>query len=116
MRIEKALINDKLNVSKLSWKFRIPTIYNFSVIYPWNFLFSQNVAYFLTLLSFLFINKTLRLNNLKKTKTAMNAKVLMFVICVESIIYLLLYNFHDCNFKQYQNQAKNRLGHAIIST
>ena len=46
----------------------------------------------------------------------MNAKVLMFVICVESIIYLLLYNFHDCNFKQYQNQAKNRLGYAIIST
>ena len=113
MRIEKALINDKLNVSKLSWKLRIPTIYNFAVIYPWNFLFSQNVAYFLTLLSFLFINKTLRLNNVKKTKTAMNAK--MFFICVESIIYLLLYNLHDCTFKQYQNQAKNRVGYAIIS-
>ena len=46
---------------------------------------------------FLFINKTLRLDNLK-TKTAMNAKVLVFVICVEAIKYLLLYNLHDCTF------------------
>ena len=45
----------------------------------------------------------------------MNAKILMFFICVESIIYLLLYNLHDCTFKQYQNQAKNRVGYAIIS-
>ena len=29
----------------------------------------------------------------------MNAKILMFVIFVEAIIYLLLYNLHDCNFK-----------------
>ena len=48
-------------------------------------------------MSFLFINKTLRLNNFK-IKTAMNAKVLVFVICVEAIIYLLLYNLHDCTF------------------
>ena len=40
MQIEKALINDRLNVSKVSWKFRIPTIYNFAVIYSWNLLFS----------------------------------------------------------------------------
>ena len=31
-----------------SWKFRIPTIYNFGVIYPWNLLFSYKAAYFLT--------------------------------------------------------------------
>ena len=31
MQIEKALINDRLSVSKVSWKFRIPTIYNFAV-------------------------------------------------------------------------------------
>ena len=28
----------------------------------------------------------------------MNAKVSAFVICVEAIIYLLLYNLHDCTF------------------
>ena len=40
MQIEKALINDRLRISKLSWKSRISTIYNFAVIYPWNLLFS----------------------------------------------------------------------------
>ena len=34
MQIKKALINDRLRVSKASWKFRIPTISNFAVIYP----------------------------------------------------------------------------------
>ena len=43
-------------------------------------------------------DKTLRLNNLK-TRTAKNAKISVFVICVEAIIYLLLYNLHDCTFK-----------------
>ena len=28
----------------------------------------------------------------------MNAKISVFVICVEVIIYLLLYNFHDRTF------------------
>ena len=28
----------------------------------------------------------------------MNAKVSVFVICVEAIIYFLLYNLHDCTF------------------
>ena len=49
------------------------------------------------LLSFLFVNKTLRLNNLK-TRTGMNEKNSMFCICVEAIIYLLSYNQHDCTF------------------
>ena len=40
MQIEKALINDRLHVSKVSRKFRIPNIYNFAV------------------LSFLILNKT----------------------------------------------------------
>ena len=39
MQIEKALINDRLCVSKVSWKFRVPNIYNFAVIYPWSLLF-----------------------------------------------------------------------------
>ena len=37
----------------------------------------------------LFVNQTLRLNNFK-TRTDMNAKISVFVICVEAIIYLLL--------------------------
>ena len=43
------------------------------------------------------MNKTLRLNNLK-TRTATNAKISVFFICVEAIIYLLLYNLHECTF------------------
>ena len=31
MEIEKALINDRLSVLKVSWKLFIPTIYNFIV-------------------------------------------------------------------------------------
>ena len=34
MQIEKALINDRLRISKVSLKRRIPTVYNFAVIYP----------------------------------------------------------------------------------
>ena len=40
MQIEKAMINDRLRVLKVSWKFRIPHGYNFAVMYPWNLLFS----------------------------------------------------------------------------
>ena len=46
-------------------------------------------------LSFLFVNKILWFNNLK-TRTAMEAKMLVFVICVEAILYFILYNLHDC--------------------
>ena len=45
----------------------------------------------------MFVNKTLWLNNIK-TRTAMNVKIAMLVICVEAIIYLLSYNLHDCTF------------------
>ena len=34
MKIEKALINDCLRVSKVSLKFRVPTFHNFAVTYP----------------------------------------------------------------------------------
>ena len=50
-------------------------------------------------MSFLSINKTLRLNNFK-TRTTINAKISVFLIYVEPIICLLLYNLHDCNFKE----------------
>ena len=46
---------------------------------------------------FLFIDKTLWLNNLK-TRTALNAEISVFAICDEAIIYLWLYNLHDCTF------------------
>ena len=39
----------------------------------------------------------LRLNNLK-TRTVMNARISVFVTCVEAIIYLLQYDFHGCTF------------------
>ena len=39
MQIDKALITDRLRVWKVSWKFYIPTINNFAVIYPGNLLF-----------------------------------------------------------------------------
>ena len=40
MQIEKALIYDRLCVSKVSLKFRIPTVYNVAVIFPMNLFFS----------------------------------------------------------------------------
>ena len=40
VQIEKTLINDRLRVLKVSRKSHIPTIYNFAVIYPCNFIFS----------------------------------------------------------------------------
>ena len=35
------------------------------------------------------------------TRTAMNAKIPMFAICVETIIYFLLNDLHDCTFNGY---------------
>ena len=29
----------------------------------------------------------------------MNVTISVFVVCVEAMIYLLLYNLHDCTFK-----------------
>ena len=40
MQIEKALINDRLRVSKMYSGFHITTICNFAVIYLWNLKFS----------------------------------------------------------------------------
>ena len=36
-----------------------------------------------------------------KTRIAKNAIISVFVICVEAIIYLLLYKLHDCTFKDH---------------
>ena len=51
------------------------------------------------LLTFLFVKKNLRLNDLK-TGTPVNAQISVFVISVEAIICLLLYNLHDCTLKK----------------
>ena len=59
-------------------------------------IFLKSSQLFKFLLPFLFINKTLLLNSLK-TRTAMNSKISVFVICVEVIIHLL-YNLHNCTF------------------
>ena len=40
MQTEKALKSDLLHVTKVSWKIRIPIMYNFAVVYSWNFIFS----------------------------------------------------------------------------
>ena len=40
MQIEKAQVNDRLSVLKVSWKFRILIMYNFALFYLWNLLFS----------------------------------------------------------------------------
>ena len=81
MQTEKALINHFLRVSEVSWTLHIPTIKIFVLIYLWNLLFSWQVGYF-------------------KTRTAMNAEISVYVICVEAIIYSLLYNLHYCTFKE----------------
>ena len=36
----------------------------------------------------------------------MNTKNLVLVNCVKAIIYLLLYNLHDCTFKNNRNLEK----------
>ena len=36
----------------------------------------------------------------------MNAKISAFVICVEAIINLLLYDLHDCTFKKYLRKTQ----------
>ena len=87
-----------LTCFKSIWKFPIPTIYNFAAIYSWNLLFSYKVAYFLTVsIVFSVYKQNFKLINLK-TKTATNTKISVFAICVEAIIYLLLYTLHDCTF------------------
>ena len=38
-----------------------------------------------------------------------------FVICVEAIIYLLLYNLHDCTFKQeLRQQAAAVINYSVM--
>ena len=84
-------------------------------ILPTSYL--PKVAYFLMISTIFYVyKKNLQLNT-SKTKTAMNAKISIFVICVESIIYLLLHNLHDCTFKANLPQRSSKaLVHKIVHT
>ena len=44
--------------------------------------------------------------NNSKNRTAMNAKISVFVNCVEAIIYLLLSNLHDCVFNIWRQYIR----------
>ena len=48
---------------------------------------------------FVVYKQNLTAHNLKN-RTAVNVKISVFVICVEAITYLLLYNSHDCTFNK----------------
>ena len=43
----------------------------------------------------------------------MNAKISLFAICVEAIIYFLSYNMHECNFESLINGKLQFLKHMI---
>ena len=58
-------------------------------------------------MSFRFINKTLGVNNLK-TRKGINAKISVFLVCVEAVIYLLLHNLHSRTFNSVQLQISER--------
>ena len=66
------------------------------------------ILHILFLLSFLFISKTLRFNNLK-TRTTTNVKNPAFVVCDEVIIYLLLYNLRESVFLRNPFQSEKQL-------
>ena len=51
--------------------------------------FLKKLAYFLTVFIVFCVYKQYG---------SMNAKISVFVICVEAITYLVLYNLHDCAF------------------
>ena len=109
IQIEKALIHDRLHVSKVSWKFRISTAYNFAVIYPWNWLVFKKWFYF-SIVSIIFSAHT---QNFMKAGTSMNAKISLFVIYIDVIIHLLLCNLHDNSFNcKYWKDSDDSSSHS----
>ena len=55
-----------------------------------------------------------RLNNLKN-RAAINAKISVVVICVEAIIYLLIYNLRDCTFKPGADTIYKHISRSEVS-
>ena len=62
------------------------------------FFIFLKVAYFLTVSVVFCVDQ----QNLE-TRKAMNAKVSVFIVCVETIIFLLFHNLHDCTFNPFQS-------------
>ena len=101
MQIEKALINGRLRFKSIL-KISHSNYALFSINLPVKFaIFLKSSLVFKSFYClFLFINKTLLLNNLK-TRAVMNAKISAVVVCVEVIIHLLLYNLHERTFNYF---------------
>ena len=45
----------------------------------------------------------------------MNAKISVFTICVEVIVYLLLHNLHDCTFKEEKYFVYPQVGYELAN-
>ena len=88
---------------KVTFKFWIQTIQNFAVIYPWNLLFPQKVAYSLIASIALSVYKWNFTARWFKNQKAMNVKISVFGIRVEAI-YFLLDNLLDCTFNKTVSQ------------
>ena len=101
-KLKKPLINDNLTISKVSWKFSIPTIYNFAVVYLWNLLFLKKAAYFLTLsIVFSVYKQNFTSQELKNLNSHECKNFIVCYLCWSDHVLLLLYNLHDITFKYY---------------
>ena len=89
MQIEKPLINDCFCVSNIVKTLRSNYL-GFCSNLPVKFdiFLKRSLLFNSFLLSFSVYKKTLSLKNLK-ARTAMNVKISVFVVCVETIIHLL---------------------------
>ena len=94
MQTKKPLLNWSRTFLKCIWKFYVPTIYSFLVIHV-KFVILSKVTYFLTVAFFLFLNKFLRLTDLRTYKCT------IFRPCyyLQAIMYSLLCYFYDCLWK-----------------
>ena len=46
----------------------------------------------------------------------MNVTMSVFVIFIEEIIYLLLYNLHDCTFNKWAREILENFAHFLFAT
>ena len=89
-----------MQIETAPWKFCIPSTYYFFSNLPMKFaVFLKSSLVFNSFYCLFFLLTKLYGSIALKTRAAMNAKMSMFIIWVEAITYLLLYNLHDCTFK-----------------
>ena len=92
---KKSTDKNDLCILKVSWKHFIPKFCsNLLVTFA---IFLKNS--FFNSFYCLFCYKQIFTAQWLKTRTTMNVKISVFVFCVKEMIYLLLYNLHDCTFK-----------------